>query len=165
MSIYLWTNWWWIFTHELAFLGAVQILQIAGWWRWGDKTQILQTRKCLQSRSQAGCSPGLGVFELWACLLLLPSFFGTMAAHGKMVVVVPLLSGTSKCPHTQTCMYTYLPQTLTRGKEKENEILVLVSFHFCLFCQHYGLCLASVLLLVLSGVLLLEWLSYNHVLT
>lgn len=164
MSIHLWTIWRWIFTHGLAFLGAVLILQTAGWWRWGEK-KILQTRKYVQSCSQVGYIPGLGVSKMWACLFLLSPFFGTMAAQGKVLVVVPLLSGTSKCPHMQACMYTHMPQTLTKGKEKENKILVLVSFHFCLFCQHYGLCLVSVLLMVLSGVLLLECLSYDHVLT
>ena len=78
----------------------------------------------------------------------------TPVAHMKAAGCVPLLTGASKCPHMQTCMYAHTPHTLIRGKHKADEIVVVVCFRFCLFCQHYGLCPASVLSMVFSGELL-----------
>lgn len=172
MSIHLWTNCWWMFACGLAFCEAVLVLSTADRWTttinprvYGIGNFPVSLATLIARLWLRGRNVRLG--GLWLLLLSCSGELVLVWIPQKSVWKQLVVSPCSHWPlnvHTNEHACLHTPQTLMRGKDKANEIVAAVCFHFCLFYRHYGPCPTSVLFMAFSGELLelLEWLSSGH---
>lgn len=166
MSAQLWTNCWWMFTCGLAFCEAVLVLSTADQW----KTTTINPRVYGIENLPRSLAPFIGrlwpqgrnirLRGLWLLLLSCSGELVLVWITQKSVWEQLAVSPCSHWPlnvhtHEHACLHT--PQTFMRRKDKANETVAAVCFHFCLFYQHYGPCPASVFLWHSLGSYWSDW--------